>query len=116
MNAANAQLVSLADRPLFRVTMPSKLQSAMAAGHPVLAAVGGDVRQVVEESGGGVAAEPQDPRSIADALLILRSKTSTQLHEMGERGRDYYLTHMSRHVGANRLAQILNTAAKGTRS
>jgi glycosyltransferase involved in cell wall biosynthesis len=116
MSAANAQLVSLADRPLFRVTMPSKLQSAMASGHPVLAAVGGDVRKVVQEAGAGVTAEPQDPRSIADALLILRSKTSAQLHEMGNRGRDYYGIHMARDVGGKRLAQILETAAKGTRS
>ena len=36
MVEADAQLVSLADRPLFRVTMPSKVQAALAQGSPCL--------------------------------------------------------------------------------
>ncbi len=116
MQAADAQLVSLADRPLFAVTTPSKLQSVMAAGHPVIAAAGGDVGQAVEKAGAGVAAAPEDPRSIADAILTLRGLPRDELLAMGANAQRFYLDYMSEQVGAATLCSVLDSAAKGATS
>ena len=53
--AADLQLVALADTPLLRVTMPSKVQSIMASARPILASCVGDAAEVTEKAGAGVA-------------------------------------------------------------
>lgn len=109
---ADAQLVSLADSPLFRVTVPSKLQSIMSAGQPVLAVAEGDVRSIVQAADCGVSARPQDPESIAKALAELRDAGKPELRQMGRRARTYYEEHMSAEVGRARYAKVLQDAAE----
>ena len=52
------QLITLRDLPLFRVTIPSKFQGAMAAGIPVVTSVPGDVNALVSNHGVGLTACP----------------------------------------------------------
>ena len=113
MRAADAQLVSLADRPIFSVTMPSKLSSIMAAGHPVLAVAAGDVARVVDEAACGASANPGSPPSIRAALLAIRRTMASERRAMGERGKDYYQEKMSMSAGSRRLSAILADAADG---
>lgn len=112
MAASDVQLVSLAARSLFEVTMPSKLQSVMAAGHPVLAVAAGDVRRVVETSNCGEAAVPGDVADVARAISTLLAAGSDALAQMGLRGQTYYITEMGESVGSNRLAAVLSAAAR----
>jgi len=111
MGAADAHLVSLADRPLFRLTMPSKLQAILASGQPVLVACPGDAARVARESGAGEVARAADPLSIAAAVRRLLRVSPDQRRVMGENGRGYYDTHMSEQVGARRLVEVLRAAA-----
>ena len=89
------------------MTMPSKLSSIMAAGHPVLAVAAGDVARVVLDADCGATALPGSPPSIADALLAIRRASSEERMAMGERGRDYYGKRMSVDAGSRRLNAIL---------
>lgn len=114
IGAADVQLVSLADEPLFAVTIPSKLQAVMAQGKPVLAVAAGDVRHLVEGSGAGVAVRPGDVRRIAEALQRLARLPATELELMGERARALYATEMSEEVGTTRYAQVLNEVMGGS--
>lgn len=107
MTMADAQLVTLRGDILFEVTMPSKLQSIMAAGAPVLAVAAGDLASVVVEAGAGLVVPPDDPVAFANGLYTLATSESSALSAMGERGRTYYLEHMSVGVGASRLATAL---------
>ncbi|MDO5711730.1 MAG: glycosyltransferase family 4 protein, partial [Micrococcales bacterium] len=66
--AADALIVSLADTPLLRATMPSKVQSSLATGRPILAHAAGDVAAVVTRSGAGVAATPGDLPAVRAAI------------------------------------------------
>lgn len=111
MAAADAQLVSLQDLPLFRGTIPSKLQATMACGLPVVCAVAGDAADVVRRAGCGFVAQPGDPASVAAALRAVADADPAELRAMGRRGRDAYLAEMGRSVGAARLEQLLETAA-----
>lgn len=110
MAAAQAHLVSLSPDPLFKVTMPSKLQSILAAGLPVIACGEGDVTAVVAEAGAGVTCAPGDPTDFARAALALRDRPATELEEMGDKGLRYYEQHMSAAVGSARLLHELETA------
>jgi colanic acid biosynthesis glycosyl transferase WcaI len=110
MGAADVQLVALADRPLFRVTTPSKLQSIMAAGHPVLAFASGDVAMTVLDAGAGFAVEPGRPAEFALAVLRLRVMAPEELRGMGSSGRNFYEENMSESTGASRLMAALQEA------
>jgi colanic acid biosynthesis glycosyl transferase WcaI len=113
MSEADLQLVSLASRLLFRVTTPSKLQSILAAGQPVLVSAEGDAARVVEGSCAGRAVPPGNPHALADAIRHLGSLPSAALREMGARGRAVYEAEMSESVGAETMMTTLRKAAGG---
>ena len=50
---ADALLVHLKDDPLFRITIPHKILAYLASGKPILAAVSGDVSDLIMLHGGG---------------------------------------------------------------
>jgi colanic acid biosynthesis glycosyl transferase WcaI len=110
MSAADAQLVSLAADPVFEVTTPSKLQSAMAAGQAVLAVAGGDVAELVREAGAGCVAAPANPAAVARAISQLAAAGREGRTSMGERGRAIYLERMTEAEGSARLFRALQRA------
>jgi colanic acid biosynthesis glycosyl transferase WcaI len=76
-------------RGLEGVVVPSKLYPTLAAGRPVLgvAPEESDVVRIVRRSGCGVAANPDDPNSVADAIRgVLHD--SEQLRNMSLRARE----------------------------
>ena len=78
--AAAVQVVSLRRSPEFRGTVPSKLSLCFAAGTPFVYGLEGDAAQVAQLSGGGVAFDPGDAESLAEAIrLILRMPAADQL-------------------------------------
>lgn len=109
----DVQLVSLADLPLFHATLPSKLQSTLACGRPVLGSVPGDAARIIEQSGAGLAVPPGDARALADAIRRLHALGPEMREAMGAAGRHYYLNHMSAEVGGTALARLLKHAAGG---
>lgn len=111
MDAADAQAVVLADRPLFAVTMPSKLQSILAAARPALVVARGDAARVVADGGAGVTATPEDRQSIARAVQKLSGVGKEERRRMGERGRLVYEQDMAEKIGRSALAGILGKAA-----
>jgi colanic acid biosynthesis glycosyl transferase WcaI len=76
-------------RGLEGVVVPSKLYSVLAAGRPVLAVASeaSDVVRIVREARCGLAADPDDPASVAAALRKMRDDPR-ELSEMGVRARE----------------------------
>lgn len=110
ISAADVQLVSLLDRPLFHGTIPSKVQASLAAGAPVLVSAPGDAGSLVTEAGAGVVVPPESPRQLADAMLRLRDLGPAALVEAGHRGREHYLTRLSEESGGAALERALTEA------
>jgi len=103
---ADAMLVHLKDTPLFRMTIPSKIQAYMAAGKPILCAVRGDAAALVRAAGAGISAEPENPASIAQAVLQLFALSDAERKSIGARGREYYTRMMSIDVGAQHFHEL----------
>ena len=57
---ADALLVHLRSDPLFSITVPSKVQSYLYAGVPIIAGLTGDARTILERSNGALFFEPGD--------------------------------------------------------
>lgn len=81
---------------LASVSVPSKSYSILAAGRPMLAAIdlSTEIPNMLEQSGAGVAVEPDNSTVFIEALSQLVGKRE-QLHEMGSRGRAWVETHAS---------------------
>lgn len=109
---AEVLLVHLKDDPLFKITIPSKIQAYMAAGKPILIGVKGDAAALVEEAGAGVACLPEDPQSIAQSVEDLYNLDKEKLKEMGKRGRDFYERELSLKVGVSRFEKVFRKTRK----
>jgi len=94
IRASDAALVHLRSDPLFEITIPSKVQSYLLAGVPVLAGLRGDGRALIEEAGAGVSFEPDNPESFVNALLRLESMSPAEREALGHSGAAYYEQHL----------------------
>jgi glycosyltransferase involved in cell wall biosynthesis len=76
-------------RGLEGVVMPSKLYPTLAAGRPVLAVAPeeSDAVRIIRRTGCGLAADPDDPASVAEAIRGVLQE-SGQLQAMGRRARE----------------------------
>jgi glycosyltransferase involved in cell wall biosynthesis len=85
MMAGDLQIITV-KRGLEGVVVPSKLYSTLAAGRPVLviAERESDAARIVNSTGCGVSADPDDPMAVAAAIRELRSDPA-RLAEMGRR-------------------------------
>lgn len=110
--ASDVQVVSLADTPLLRVTMPSKVQSAMAAGRPILVHAAGDAAKLVVENECGWAVSPGDSVQGAKAIEAGLAASDTELAALGSNARGVYDAQFSTGVGPSRLAAALESLAR----
>ncbi|PKH37929.1 Glycosyltransferase involved in cell wall bisynthesis [Nocardioides alpinus] len=113
--ASDVQVVSLQDTPLLRVTMPSKVQTALAAARPVLVHAAGDAASVVTDGQCGWAANPGDAAALDSAIGAGLRSPESELEAMGRRSRGLYEEHYSPRVGPHRLARALESAVAGQR-
>jgi colanic acid biosynthesis glycosyl transferase WcaI len=106
--SADALLVHLKDDPLFRVTIPSKIQAYLQAGKPILCGVHGDAADLVTRAGAGRTFAPGDPHDLCRAILALRDMTPGALREMGERGQRFYQGELALVHGVDRMEQVFS--------
>ena len=81
--AADVLMVSLKRNPAFAVTIPSKVQSYLACGKPILAALDGEGARVIEEARAGVVCPPEDAERLAADALVLYGMSSFERAGMG---------------------------------
>lgn len=108
--AADVHLVALADTPLMRRTMPSKLVSIAASGRAVVATCAGDAADAVRHSRGGLAVAPGDVDGLRNALLEL-SRSPEDVQRMGAQGRVFYQQEWARSVTMDRVEESLREIA-----
>jgi colanic acid biosynthesis glycosyl transferase WcaI len=111
---ADVLLATLRREPIFAYTIPSKLQSYLACGRPVVAALEGEGGRIVMEAGAGWAVAPEDPRALADAVLAAAALSPDAREAMGDRGEAYFREHFEREKLLSRLEQELAMAQAQT--
>jgi glycosyltransferase involved in cell wall biosynthesis len=104
--AADACIAILKPLDEYKTTYPNKVFDYMAAGRPVVLAIDGVIRQVVEAAQCGIFVEPGNPGAMAEAICTL-AEHPQQSREMGLRGRSYLEEHFSREKVAEQLMQVL---------
>ncbi len=104
---AHVTVVSLKRNPIFELTIPSKIQSYLACGRPIIAALEGSGATIIEEANAGLVCRPEDHIALKDAILSLYQMDSTQLEQLGVNGRYYYEQHFAREKVLDRFLELL---------
>jgi len=102
---ASAMLVTLKDSKSFSCTLPSKVQTYMAAARPIIGAVNGETRRVIEESGCGFCCASGDYQGLAD--IIIKFCKDKRKKEMAAKSRAYYDRFFSKERFMNALESAL---------
>lgn len=111
--AASALLVTLGGEPVFRQTVPSKMQSCLASGRPVIAAVSGEAARIIETAECGYVCRPDDPRSIAAAANRLIALPPEERMLLGRRGHAYYKAHFTQSRISAQIMALLEELRAG---
>jgi glycosyltransferase involved in cell wall biosynthesis len=104
--AADACLVPLRDVPLFETFVPSKLFEVLAAGRPVIGAVRGEARQILERSGGALLVDPERGDQLATAVDRLRNDAALR-EKLATAGRRFAIAEYDRDALAGRYLRVL---------
>lgn len=80
---ASVLLVTLSKSAILEQTVPSKVQSYLAAGKPIIAALNGETARIVAEAGAGIATPAEDPEALAEAVRALYSLSPSARDQMG---------------------------------
>ena len=107
LSAADACVAILLPVEAYKTTYPNKVFDYMAAGRPVVLAIDGVIREVVESADCGLFSRPGDPTAMAEAIRLLAAD-KRRARAMGQRGRRYVEEFFSRQVIAGRLLAILD--------
>lgn len=105
---ASAQACIAILKPLdeYKTTYPNKVFDYMAAGKPVVLAIDGVIREVVENANCGVFVQPGNSAGIAQSLVRYHQDPA-EATMMGENGRTYLATHFDRGKLAEKLLDLL---------
>ncbi|MGD9624405.1 MAG: glycosyltransferase family 4 protein [Arcobacter sp.] len=74
-------IVSLIDKPIFSVTVPSKTQTYIAAKKPILAIINGDTSNIIKENNLGFTAHPNDMNEITNIFVQAINSTDEKRSE-----------------------------------
>ena len=112
LRAADALLVHLKDDPIFRRAIPSKTQTYLAAGKPILMGVRGDAEDLIKRSGAGLAFRPEDASALVESVKTLAGLPPEERARWGKNGRDYYQAHLSFTAALRNYARVFDSLAR----
>ena len=109
---ADVLLATLARQPNFAYTIPSKIQSYLACGRPIIAALDGEGGRIVRSAGAGWAVPAEDPAALAEAVHAASRQARPELDAMGNRAEAWFREHFERNKLLARLEAELAEAAR----
>lgn len=98
--AADACVAILKPIEMYKTVYPNKVFDYMAAGRPVILAIDGVIKEVVDDAAAGISVKPGDPDALADAILKLRDDP-VKGEEIGSNGRKAIEMKFDREILAN---------------
>jgi glycosyltransferase involved in cell wall biosynthesis len=104
--AADVCIAILLPLELYKTVYPNKAFDYMAAGRPVILAIDGVIRTVIEDAQCGIFVAPGDAQAMTDAICLLADHRE-MASKLGQNGRLYLEQHFDRAALAVRLAQVM---------
>jgi len=95
----------------YKTTYPNKVFDYMAAGRPMVLAIDGVIREVVEAAGCGKFSAPGDAKGMAETIHYFYADRD-RAKKMGHAGRAYLEKNFSRAAIGEKLVQLLDGMVK----
>ena len=111
-NVADALLVTLGNDELFKITVPAKVQSYMASGKPLLGAISGEGKGIIEESNCGLACEAEDYNKLAQLAQQMYEMNIEERKMLGENGIKYFKENFDREILLKKINTLLTNEYK----
>lgn len=105
---ATALIVSLKKDPIFSITVPSKIQSYLACGKPIITSLDGEGSRIIVEAKAGVSCQSGSPGEFSNAVIKFLTLPESQIEAMGISGREYYEKVFDRNMLIDKLVSILS--------
>lgn len=109
---ADCGIATLKPLSLFTTTYPNKVFDYMAAGKPVVLAIDGVIRRLVESAGAGLYVEPGDGEALGQAVAQLQADPELA-RQMGRRGRACVEAQYDRKLLAKQMQELLQSVVQG---
>lgn len=109
--SADFQIVSLKDLSIFTGMIPSKFQSGLAHGLPVITTVKGDTTRLVHQHNLGFTALPEDVNSLADAFRKAYETSAEERQALSRRAKAFSDSNFSKASSMDHIEAILRAAA-----
>ena len=107
LTSMNVLFISLQNQSIFRFGIsPNKLLDYMMAGKPIIQAINAG-NDIVSEAGCGLTIEPENSKSIADAMIKLFQMTEKERHNLGNAGRSYVIKNHDYKVLAEKFLLVM---------
>jgi glycosyltransferase involved in cell wall biosynthesis len=91
---------------IFKTVIPTKMLEFMSCACPVILAVDGEARRIIEAGKAGIFVEPENAAALQRAILQLAEDPGL-CRELGENGRRHIQAHFSRAQTAHRYLELL---------
>jgi glycosyltransferase involved in cell wall biosynthesis len=104
--AVDACIAILKPVEMYKTTYPNKVFDYMASGKPVILAIDGVIREVIESACGGLPVHPGDSEALSKAILQLADDPKLTCR-LGDQARAYVQTHFDRVILASKLLEIM---------
>lgn len=94
---SDVALITLAPNKIFEMTIPAKLQSAMACGMPIFAAAEGEIQDIIHEAQCGFFCAAGNSEALFN-IIFKTSQNRDALKRMGLNARNYFEHHYDKKI------------------
>ncbi|MCA1065403.1 glycosyltransferase family 4 protein [Rossellomorea sp. AcN35-11] len=103
----HAGIVTLNNKSVFETVLPGKVIDYMTCGVPIVAAVSGYSKEVIEEEHVGFAVEDRDSQKLVDLIEFLQ-KNKKVLNEMSQNGNKYVKKNFNWDANIDTLVNVID--------
>lgn len=104
--SADALYVSLKNEGYVGKTIPNKLVMSMAFGKPILGMLGGDGKDILNESKGSIIVD-QNVQSLKEGIFKISSLSKEEKEKLGNNNRAYYESHFTLNKISKEIEKVL---------
>lgn len=110
---ADALFIALKKSEIFALTIPTKLQTYMASGKPIIGSIDGIGASLIMESGSGIAVPAEDVDGLTKAVQVLAAYDKQALADMGKNARACFESQFERELLLDKLENVLAQSSSG---
>ena len=107
-SCADALIVSLKKSTIFKITIPSKIQSYLACGKPIIGSIEGVGSKIIIDSKSGFCSKSNDEIGLSFNIQKMYLTSPKERINMGINARNYFLKNFERVDIYNRIVNRLN--------